>query len=855
MKTIKSYVQKGGSTMKRRVALVLAIIMSFNMLMFTSCGNEDTGLQQTGAGPQLMEDSSPEESLVAYMGASPFYTPSGLETIYKGNDYISSRKVQIDNIMSLSDVMVMNLEYFLALSDELQWETLANYRYFSELDPEVQMVYEIVRDKYTGQMIDTAELLSHIRALETKEEEDPYIKAWNDYDLVQKRLELTALTFERIMEITEDNQLLRDYVEESDSLSTDIEVFVTTDSIFDQFPQDDPYVERQYLNMAELLKSLNALQEADTYATLWAIDDTITNVEEDLDKVSQVVEAENLNETEIELLESALRLQKEMLLANREVIVQSNGLQGEVALILDSEEPSVDDLKVLILDLQQYFETPVYAEGEGNLETAVQILQENKRGEEEGREVSKGFFSSMKEKLSSARKSTASFVGRYLEKASTITYKASITVVGSYYGISKEDIEDEKRDAEELEKKRLLDGTAGSQVIRDGIAWIEDKEQWIGEIAKDALGEDSRTARLIGYGSKFAIQKYTSASKSMMVLIDSNATDEEIANALSDVVVTSLGELKVLENTIGRLDKDKFEKALGIYDDAMDVFSISKDLVTDENNRYKERIMESLEVDLEEADDAELVQKTIENFDQVRETADENTTDQLEFLYGEAGSEAFGGYKTSAFDPQVLQVAKDFVGTGLTIDTDFAGMELEDNSSPDVETEEELEDNTEEIETEDNGYSEEEIEVEDSNVAIDNGGVIEEKPLEDKTEGKLTGTYTGVIYAIDTIWGSADLNDPVQLVITDNQMVFSNTGPSELFETSFSFSHTIVQTDINYVAGVGKIPDHYFELLDTGAMYDSQIGCRVTSHTKGKGQLDISYKDEFAGTIYFEVEK
>jgi|GEM_PF-3425639 len=841
--------------MKRRVALVLAIIMSFNMLMFTSCGNEDTGLQQTGAGPQLMEDSSPEESLVAYMGASPFYTPSGLETIYKGNDYISSRKVQIDNIMSLSDVMVMNLEYFLALSDELQWETLANYRYFSELDPEVQMVYEIVRDKYTGQMIDTAELLSHIRALETKEEEDPYIKAWNDYDLVQKRLELTALTFERIMEITEDNQLLRDYVEESDSLSTDIEVFVTTDSIFDQFPQDDPYVERQYLNMAELLKSLNALQEADTYATLWAIDDTITNVEEDLDKVSQVVEAENLNETEIELLESALRLQKEMLLANREVIVQSNGLQGEVALILDSEKPSVDDLKVLILDLQQYFETPVYAEGEGNLETAVQILQENKRGEEEGREVSKGFFSSMKEKLSSARKSTASFVGRYLEKASTITYKASITVVGSYYGISKEDIEDEKRDAEELEKKRLLDGTAGSQVIRDGIAWIEDKEQWIGEIAKDALGEDSRTARLIGYGSKFAIQKYTSASKSMMVLIDSNATDEEIANALSDVVVTSLGELKVLENTIGRLDKDKFEKALGIYDDAMDVFSISKDLVTDENNRYKERIMESLEVDLEEADDAELVQKTIENFDQVRETADENTTDQLEFLYGEAGSEAFGGYKTSAFDPQVLQVAKDFVGTGLTIDTDFAGMELEDNSSPDVETEEELEDNTEEIETEDNGYSEEEIEVEDSNVAIDNGGVIEEKPLEDKTEGKLTGTYTGVIYAIDTIWGSADLNDPVQLVITDNQMVFSNTGPSELFETSFSFSHTIVQTDINYVAGVGKIPDHYFELLDTGAMYDSQIGCRVTSHTKGKGQLDISYKDEFAGTIYFEVEK
>lgn len=841
--------------MKRRVALVLAIIMSFNMLMFTSCGNEDTGLQQTGAGPQLMEDSSPEESLVAYMGASPFYTPSGLETIYKGNDYISSRKVQIDNIMSLSDVMVMNLEHFLALSDELQWETLANYRYFSELDPEVQMVYEIVRDKYTGQMIDTAELLSHIRALETKEEEDPYIKAWNDYDLVQKRLELTALTFERIMEITEDNQLLRDYVEESDSLSTDIEVFVTTDSIFDQFPQDDPYVERQYLNMAELLKSLNALQEADTYATLWAIDDTITNVEEDLDKVSQVVEAENLNETEIELLESALRLQKEMLLANREVIVQSNGLQGEVALILDSEEPSVDDLKVLILDLQQYFETPVYAEGEGNLETAVQILQENKRGEEEGREVSKGFFSSMKEKLSSARKSTASFVGRYLEKASTITYKASITVVGSYYGISKEDIEDEKRDAEELEKKRLLDGTAGSQVIRDGIAWIEDKEQWIGDIARDALGEDSRTARLIGYGSKFAIQKYTSASKSMMVLIDSNATDEEIANALSDVVVTSLGELKVLENTIGRLDKDKFEKALGIYDDAMDVFSISKDLVTDENNRYKERIMESLEVDLEEADDAELVQKTIENFDQVRETADENTTDQLEFLYGEAGSEAFGGYKTSAFDPQVLQVAKDFVGTGLTIDTDFAGMELEDNSSPDVETEEELEDNTEEIETEDNGYSEEEIEVEDSNVAIDNGGVIEEKPLEDKTEGKLTGTYTGVIYAIDTIWGSADLNDPVQLVITDNQMVFSNTGPSELFETSFSFSHTIVQTDINYVAGVGKIPDHYFELLDTGAMYDSQIGCRVTSHTKGKGQLDISYKDEFAGTIYFEVEK
>ena len=67
--------------------------------------------------------------------------------------------------MSLSDVMVMNLEYFLALSDELQWEALANDRYFSELDLEVQMVYEIIRDKYTGQMIDTAQLLSHIRAM------------------------------------------------------------------------------------------------------------------------------------------------------------------------------------------------------------------------------------------------------------------------------------------------------------------------------------------------------------------------------------------------------------------------------------------------------------------------------------------------------------------------------------------------------------------------------------------------------------------------------------------------------------------------------------------------------------------
>ena len=182
-------------------------------------------------------------------------------------------------------------------------------------------------------------------------------------------------------------------------------------------------------------------------------------------------------------------------------------------------------------------------------------------------------------------------------------------------------------------------------------------------------------------------------------------------------------------------------------------------------------------------------------------------------------------------------------------------MELEDNSSPDVEKEEDLEDNTEEVETEDNTYAEEETEVEDNNVAIDNGGVIEEKPLDDKTEGKLTGTYTGVIYAINTIWGSADLNDPVQLVITDNQMVLSNTGPSEIFETSFSFSHTIVQTDINYVAGVGKIPDHYFELLDAGAMYDSQIGCRVTSYSKGKGKLEISYKNEFAGTIYFEVEK
>ncbi|WP_422485527.1 hypothetical protein [Gudongella sp. DL1XJH-153] len=845
--------------MKRRVALVLVWIMIINMLLFTSCGKEGSNSSQNPSGavanPGVRVNGYPDESLVEYISASPFYTPEHLEGIYGNSEYLGKRDVLINNIMSLSDIMVQNLEYFLALSDELQWEVLSNYKYFSELDAEVHLVHEMIRDKYTMQMVQTAEILSRIRTLEKTDSQDSYINAWNDYYLVQKRLELTTLTFERIMEITEDNQLLRDYVEERGNLSTDIGVFMTTDSIFDQFPQDDPYVERQYLNMAELLKNLKALQEADTYATIWAIEDTIASVEEDLNKIVQVEKTDRLNETELDLLKSALTLQKEMLIGHREVLMESKGLQGELSSALNSEEPTMGGVQDLLIEIQQYLDKPVYADGEDNLEKAVQILQETKRGEEENREISKGFFASMKEKLSSARKSTASFVGRYLEKASTVTYKASITVVGSYYGISKEDIEDEKRDAEELEKQRLLDGTAGSQVIRDGIAWLEDKEQWIGEIAKDALGEDSRTARLIGYGSKFAIQKYTSASKSMMVLIDSNSTDEEIANAFSDVVVTTLGELKVLENTIGRLDKDRLEKALGIYDDAMDVFNISKDLVTDENNRYTDRIISDLEERIVQMEENELVEMTVENLDQVEEIAVENTVEQLEFLYGETGSEAFGGYKTSAFDLSLLEVAKDLVESGVSADIDLAGMELEDNSSPDVENEEDLEDNTEVKESEDNKYTEEETDLEDNDVATDNGGVIEEKSLDDKTEGKLTGTYTGVIYAIDTIWGSVDLDDPVQLVITDNQMVLSNTGPSELFETSFSFSHTIVQTDINYVAGVGKIPDHYFELLDGGQMYDSQIGCRITSYTKGKGQIDISYGNQFAGTIYFEVEK
>jgi hypothetical protein len=846
--------------MKRKVALMLAIMMFFNVMIFTSCGKEVTsnpkGSSDTESAIGVDLYGYPKESLVDYLAASPFYTPDHLEGIFNESEYLKHRQTLIGNIMSLSEVMVLNLEYFLGLSDEIQWEVLQDYRELSSLDPEIEMVYEMVRDRYTSQMIQTAGLLAHIKAIEEANSQDPFLKAWQDYDLAMKRLELTALTFERIMEITEDHQLLRDHVIEDLGMVDNEYIFMEMDNIVAQFSRDDLYVERQYLNIAELIKSLDHLGRADAFATIWAVEDSISSVESDMDKIDEVERNGILNETEIQLLESSLKLQKEMFLGHRKAILESNGLGKELSYDWESEEPTLEALKVFLAQLQQYLETPVYAQGEDNLQTAVEIIQEPKRGAEENREVSKGFFASMKEKLSSARKSTASFVGKYLEKASTVTYKASITVVGSYYGISKEDIEDEKRDAEELEKQRLLDGSAGSQVIRDGIAWLEDKEQWIGEIAKDALGEDSRTARLIGYGSKFAIQKYTSASKSMMVLIDSNATDEEIASAFSDVVVTSLGELKVLENTIGRLDKDKFEKILGIYDDAMDVFNISKDLIEDEDNRYKDQIISRLEEKNDQMERVELTEKAVESLDQIEQASREKTAEQLEFLYGEAGSPALGGYKTPAFDSSVLLIAKDIVEAGLIMDMDFSGLGLEDNTNPEVDLGMEDKSNSEkEPGLEEDRYDGAVVAVENNSKAEDAQNHIEEKPIKDNTEGKLTGTYTGVIYAIDTIWGSADLNDPVQLVITDNQMVLSNTGPSELFETSFSFSHTIVQTDINYVAGVGKIPDSYFELLDGGQMYDSQIGCRVTGYTKGKGKLEISYKSEFAGTIYFEVEK
>lgn len=782
--------------MNRSLSMIILVVILLNIMLTTGCGQEQVGTSDnsdqaqtstTGAPTQLpytVDSSFPDETFADYLNASPFYTPAHYETLFMGSDFLNRREVLLKNLAGVTEMAEVNIIPFYWHLDSLQSETLMTYinvwEENQEDHQEVKEAIDYLKTEYAKQMTLIAKLMADIEVLKESTTTDPYIKAWEDYERTQKNIELSNRVLEYVTRVIEDGYYLEEYLNQKGLYDDYAWKMDFLKLMHENYDNDDWLWENLFLNMAEMVNSLKALELANAYATISVLEQAKSELTLAIYTVENTDQGPQLSPDEWGWVEASLAAQLQLLEDHIEAVKVFNGIEFNQAHAFTRTAFASESA------LQQ---------SEQAMDQALDILNTPMRPAEKEESI-------FKKLISNARKKVTGFTGKLLEKASTATYKVAITYIGNDYGLSQEDIDEEKRMAEELEKQRIANGTAGSQVIRDGIKWIEDKENWIGNVAKDKLGKDSFIAKVIDGGARYGIQKITGSGKNAMILLDQNATDEEIVNAFIDVAKTTFDGLKIMDKITKNMDKEKADQLKSAYDEFNDNFDAVMEYFNLTTQPLKEDVAKSFEEDMVQIDSPDRIVEDASNLIEREENAIEKVAEILDrdFQSTASGHQDLMEYAKSNLNQFIESIATTIVRLPP------------DPTEPPTETEPvTTEPPTTEAATTPPVTTAPATTVPATTAPVTTAPqttVAGKNPNIDYDYlSKRVGTYKGEIVTVETLYGGSEPYDEITIVIDNSNIIISSAGSTKTFGQAFSFTFEIVMSNMaGVISGQGMIP-------------------------------------------------
>lgn len=784
--------------MNKRISLIIIFVILLNIMLTSGCGkeqadtsdnNDQTQTSTTGTPtqlPYLVDSSFPEETFADYLNASPFYTPEHYETLFVGSDFLSRRQALLTSLEGVTEMAEVNIVPFYWSLDSLQSETLMAYKQVGENHMDVQETYAYLKPEYAKQMAVIAKLMADIEMLKESTTTDPYLKAWEDYERTQKNLDLSNHVLEYVTRVIEDGYYLEEYLIQNGLYDEYAWQMDFVKLMQDNYDNDDWLWENLFLNMAEIVNSLNALELANAYATIAVLEQAKSELTLAIYTVENTDQGPQLSPDEWGWVEASLAAQLQLLEDHIEAVKVFNGIEFNQAHAFTRTAFASESA------LQQ---------SEQAMDHALDILNTPMRPAEKEESI-------FKKLISNARKKVTGFTGKLLEKASTATYKVAITYIGNDYGLSQEDIDEEKRMAEELEKQRIANGTAGSQVIRDGIKWIEDKENWIGNVAKDKLGKDSFIAKVIDGGARYGIQKITGSGKNAMILLDQNATDEEIVNAFIDVAKTTFDGLKIMDKITKNMDKEKADQLKSAYDEFNDNFDVVMEYFNLTTHPLKEDVAKSFEEDMVQIDSPDRIVEDASNLIEREENATEKVVEILDrdFQSTASGHQDLMEYAKINLNQFIESIATTLVQ--LPPDPTEPPTETEPVTTEPPTTEAATTPPATTVPATTAPATTAPATTEPTTTATGKKPNVDYDYL-----SKRIGTYTGDLVTVETMYGSSEPNDDIQIVIDNTNIIISSTGTTQTFGQAFSMTFEILMSNMagvitgEGVASAGLIVD------------------------------------------------
>jgi hypothetical protein len=491
----------------------------------------------------IWHDESSLMSLQDHLAASPFLTtPLGIDT-EQDKDYQSKRQFLIQEVIGASKMMDFNTRNLLYDIDNTQGTLLDAYKTVGLYDTEFAAVYDMLKTTFAQDMQKMTLLLTQLDSLK-EEENDDFIKAWNDYTHVYKTLELSMMTLDQITFIIQQSFIFDEALKQRPDLSSYHHIADTLLQILENMLQLENTLNPQLAYIAQTLENLMKIEQADAYYVLSKLEGLLEEQESFHARLQSAKTREGLTQEDIELAMTSVQLSIELLYNQLAQLATEYDLNIETA----NSKPWIPFV------VYAHAQDPSSERANQALEKAMNELTPSQVQVNSSATPARGFFKTIKEGITK-------LPGALIEKASTTVYKYAFSEAAKEYGLDRTAVEDEFKRVEAEELRRIVEGQAGTQAIRDGIHLIEDIEGLPGEFATAILGKDSTSAKVIKEGSKFTIGFLTGSGKSLMTLLDPQASTGETTLALIDVAFCGIGSSKTAQNTLKVVNQNITEYA------------------------------------------------------------------------------------------------------------------------------------------------------------------------------------------------------------------------------------------------------------------------------------------------------
>lgn len=531
---------------KKSIIWVVVVMMVLMSLPLAGCSpkaktDQKSGSIDDGAVKSIAVDQKELSSLVwhndsdmmslqDYLTASPFYTAPLIVDSEQEETYLSKRQFLIQETINASRMMDVNTRNLIIDIDNAQGSLLDAYKTVGLYDTEYSSVHDMLKTTFAKDMQKITLLVTQLDSLK-EEESDTFNRAWNDYVYVYKTLEFSMETIDQITFLIQQGFIFEEALKQRQDLSNYHHIADSLMLIMDNFLQLDDSLNKQLVTIAQILDNLNKLEHADSYFVVSKLERLLEEQETFNSKLQSLQERKGLTQDDIDLVKATTHLNIELLYIQLAQISEQYNLRVS----------ATDDMPWIPFAV--YAQTDFENRSTQAIENATELLTPSQITPNTNSTPARGFFKTIKEGITK-------LPGALIEKASTAVYKYAFNEAATEYGLDHAVVEEEFKRVEAEELRRIVEGQAGSEAIRDGIRMIDRIENLPGDFAAAMLGEDSNSAKIIKEGSKFTIGYLTGSGKSLMTLLDPQASTGETTLALIDVAFCGIGSSKTAQNTL-----------------------------------------------------------------------------------------------------------------------------------------------------------------------------------------------------------------------------------------------------------------------------------------------------------------